>query len=302
VKTLLKWLGIGATGLFCLLLLCAAWVYAASNRQINRQYSPGVSWITVSRDSASVARGRHLVHAVAKCGDCHGEDLSGTAFFDDPAFARVHAPNITSGRGGKGSVYTDEDLIRVIQHGVKRDGRPVMIMPADAYTHLSDGDLAAIIAYLRSVPPVDKEWPAPRYGPVGRALMAFGKMPVFAAASIDHERRDVRPRPDPDTTAVYGRYLTLIGGCQSCHNPAMSGGEIAGGEPGSPPAANLTPTGIDQYTEADFFRVLREGKGLGGRVITDFMPWKNSGRMTDSEIHAIWLFLKTLPPKEMGQR
>jgi mono/diheme cytochrome c family protein len=302
VKTLLKWLGIGATVLICLLLLCAAWVYGASSRQINRRYSPGVSWIAIPRDSASVARGRHLVLAMTKCVDCHGADLSGTAFFDDPAFARVHAPNITTGRGGKGSVYTDQELMRVIQHGVKRDGRAVMIMPADAYTHLSDGDLASIAAYVRSVPPVDKEWPAPRYGPVGRALMAFGKLPVFAAAYIDHERRDVLPRPEPDTTVAYGRYLTLIGGCQVCHNPAMSGGERAGSEPGSPLASNLTPTGIGHYTEADFFRVLREGKGPGDRVITDFMPWKSSGRMTDAEIHAIWLFLQTLAPKEMGER
>ena len=82
----------------------------------------------------------------------------------------------------------------------------------------------------------------------------------------------------------------------------MSGGERAGSEPGSPLAANLTPTGIGHYTEADFVRVLREGKGPGDRVISDFMPWKSSGRMTDDEIHAIWLFLKTLEPKEMGQR
>ena len=137
---------------------------------------------------------------------------------------------------------------------------------------------------------------------VGRALIAAGKLPVFAAACIDHERRDVRPRPEPDTTADYGRYLTLIGGCQTGHNPAMSGGERAGSEPGSPLAANLTPAGIGSYTEADFVRVLREGKGLGGRVITDFMPWKSSGRMTDEGINASWLFLKTLEPKEMGER
>ena len=219
MKTLLKWLGIGVTSLVCAILIGAAWVYAASNRQINRRYHPGASWISIARDSETVERGRHLALAVVKCVECHGEDLSGTAFFDDPAFARVHAPNITAGRGGSGGVYTDADLIRVIQHGVKRDGRAVMIMPADAYTHLSDGDLAAIIAYVRSVPPVDKEWPAPRYGPVGRALIAAGKLPVFAAANIDHERRDVRPRPDPDTTADYGRYLTLIGGCQTCTIP-----------------------------------------------------------------------------------
>lgn len=302
MKTLLKWLGISVTVLVCLVMLCAAWGYAASNRQINKRYSPGVSWISMAPDSAAVARGRHLAQAITKCVDCHGEDLAGTAFLDDAAFARVAAPNLTTGRGGRGSLYTNEDLVRVIQHGVKRDGRAVMIMPADAYAHLSDADLGAIIAYVRSVPPVDKEWPAPRYGPVIRMLIALGKFPAFTAARIDHERRDVLPAPAPDTTAAYGRYLTHIGGCQSCHNPSLSGGPIAAGEPGSPPAANLTPTGIGHYAEADFIRVLREGKGPGGRVISQYMPWKNSGRMTDEEIHAIWLYLQTLPPKEMGVR
>lgn len=302
MKTLLKWLGIGLTVIVCLIVLGAAWAYASSNRTINKRYTPGVSWIAVPRDSETVAWGRHLVMAVTKCVDCHGEDLAGTMFIDDAAFARLAAPNLTTGRGGLGSVYTDEDLVRVIRHGVKRDGRAAMIMPSEAYTHLSDDDLAAIIAYVRSVPPVDKEWPAPVYGPVARGLMAAGKLPVFAAATLDHERRDVLPRPMPDATPEYGRYLAVIGGCQVCHNPAMSGGHGEGGPPGGLPASNLTPTGLSSYTEADFFRVLREGKGPGGRVISEQMPWKSSGRMTDAEIHAVWLFLKTLPPKEMGQR
>jgi len=302
VKTLLKWLGVGATLLLCAVLLCAAWVYAASNRQINRRYQPGVSWIAVPRDARAIERGRHLGQAITKCVDCHGEDLSGTALVEDPGFGSIAAPNITSGRGGLSAIYTDFDLARVIQHGVKQDGRGAVIMPAEAFTYLSDGDLAAIIAWVRDVRPVDKTWPAPRFGPVARALMAFGKLPVFAAATIDHERRDVVPRPEPDTTVAYGRYLTQIGGCQACHNPSLSGGERPGGEPGSPAPANLTPTGIGHYAEADFFRVLREGKGPGDRVISDYMPWKSSGRMTDAEIHAIWLYLKTLPPKELGQR
>lgn len=302
MKTLLKWLGIGVTALICLVLLGAAWIYAASNRQINKRYNPGVSWITIPRDSETVARGRHLAQAVTKCMDCHGEDLAGTMFIDEPAFVRLPAPNLTAGRGGIGGSYTDLQLVRAIRHGVKRDGRPAMIMPSEAYRFLSDEDLGAIIAFMRSVPPVDKEWDAPRYGPVARALLTASKLPVFAAATMDHERRDVWPQPTSDSTPEYGRYLALVGGCPVCHNPAMSGGLSAGAPPGSMPASNLTPTGLSSYTEADFFRVLREGQGPGGRVISEEMPWKSSGRMTDREIHAVWLFLKTLEPKEMGQQ
>jgi mono/diheme cytochrome c family protein len=301
VKRYLNSLGIGAISIVCAGLIGTIYVSVASNRQINRRYQPAVASITIPSDSATIARGRHLARAVLKCTDCHGEDLGGTALTTAAAFGQIAAPNITRGQGGKGSVYTDEDLIRLIRHGVKRDGRAAVIMPVEAYRFLSDDDLAAVIAHVRDVPPVDKEWPPVTYGVLARVLIAAGKLPVFAAATIDHRRSEVAPRTLPDTTVEYGRYLSRISGCQGCHNPAMSGGPIAGGAPASPPASNLTPTGIDVYTEEDFVRVLRQGTGLGGRVISDFMPWKTTARLTDGEIHAIWLYLITLPPKEMGQ-
>jgi mono/diheme cytochrome c family protein len=299
----LRWLGIGFAGLVGALLILASLVYALSNKHINKRYTVGATWVAVPRDPALVARGAHLAQAVTKCVVCHGEDLGGTMFIDAPAFARIAAPNLTAGRGGAGGRYTDQELARVIQHGVKRDRRGAVIMPAEAFTYLSDADLAAVIAYVRSVPPVDREWPAPKFGPVARTLLAFGKLPVFPAEQLDHERHNPMA-PPADTTPAYGRYLTQIGGCSNCHNPSYSGGKMAAGDPEAPAAVNLTPAGIGDWTEADFVRVLREGKRFGGGApINDrFMPWKSSGRMTDAEIHAVWLFLKTLPPKEFGVR
>jgi len=296
-----EWLGVVAISLVCAGVIGPLIVYLASNRQINRRYHPVVSRIAIPGDSAAVARGRHLIQAVARCVECHGEDLGGTALTNTPAFGEIAAPNITTGLGGKGLVYSDEELLRLIGHGVKRDGRAAVLMPVAAYRYLSDDDLAAIVAYLHNAPPVDKEWPANRIGPLARVLIAARRVSVFAATTIDHDRRDAQPRQVPDTTAAYGHYLTLIAGCQGCHNPAMSGGPITGGDPGSPPAANLTPTGIGHYVEDDFVRVLRNGTGIGGRVISDFMPWKSARRLTDVEIHAIWLYLIALPPKAMGQ-
>ena len=305
MKTLLKWLGIAVTALVCVLLLGASIVYAVSNKHINRRWHDvGATWITVPKDSATVARGRHLGQAIAKCVDCHGEDLGGTMFIDDPGFGRIIAPNITTGRGGHLTRYSDQQLTRLLQHGIKSDGRGAVIMPADGYTHLSDPDLVSIIAWLRSMPPVDREWPAPTWGPVFRALVTFGLLPVFPADKIDHAHRTSPTPIEAGPSPEYGRYLTVIGGCSFCHNPSYSGGKIVGADPKSPPAANLTPEGIGPWTEADFFHVLREGKDPHtGRAIDErYMPWKNAGRMTDEEIHAIWLFLKTLPSKEFGVR
>ena len=301
MKRLLKWLGIAAAALVALLIVAAGVVYAASSSKINKRYTVGAAWARPTADSALLERGRHLTQAIAKCGDCHGENLGGTAFINSAAFARIPAPNITGGRGGAAAVYSDEELARVIRHGVKRDGRAALIMPSESFVHLTEADLGAIIAYLRTVPPVDSQWPAPRVGPIGRMMIVSGQ-PVMAASYIDHERRDVVPPAEPDTTVAYGRYLAVVGSCPVCHNQAMSGG-ASGGPPGSPIPANITPTGIGNWTEADFLRLLREGKGIGGRDIdNEFMPWQNMGRMTDAEIHALWLYLRSLPPKEFGQQ
>ncbi len=298
---LLKWLGIAVAALLVVVIVCAVAIIIASNRRFNHRFDISAAAVPIPTDSASLARGRHLAEAVTKCEDCHRPNFGGGMFIDQAPFARLAAPNLTRGRGGLGAQLSDLDWVRVIRHGVLPNGRGAMIMPAEAYIFLSDADLGAVIAYVKSVAPVDAEWPQPRFGPIGRALLAFNKLPMFPAAYIDHSRRDA-PTPAPDTTVVYGRYLAHIGGCHACHNPALSGGANAGGPPGSPPPMNLTPIGLAGWTETMFIRVLREGKKPDGTAIdNNFMPWQSSGRMTDAEIHAVWRYLQSLPPKELGQ-
>ncbi len=150
------------------------------------------------------------------------------------------------------------------------------------------------------MPAVDRSWPTRAFGPIATVLIALDKLPIFPVAIVNHTREGM-VYPPADTTAAYGRYLADIGGCTSCHNAAMSGGG-PGGPPGSPPPSNLTPGGIPHYTEADFSRVLREGRTPDGRELdNDFMPWRSSGRMTDAEIHAVGLFLRSLPAKQLGE-
>ena len=303
MQTLLKWLGILLTAVVCIVLIGGALVVSSARRKFNHRYDVASSWVDVPHDTASIARGSHIAHAIAKCGDCHGENLGGRFMIDDPALGRVAAPNITSGRGGRLGAYTDQELARLIQHGIKRDGRSVFIMPAEAFIYMSEEDVGAVIAYLHSAPPVDSTWPPIHLGTLGTVLVGTGALSPFPASYIDHSRAGIPHMPARDTTVEYGHYLANIGGCTGCHNQALSGGKIPNGDPASPPASNLTPTGLSSYSEADFFRVLREGKAPGDRVIDGkHMPWRNSGRMTDAEIHAVWLFLKSVPPKELGQR
>lgn len=297
---ILKGLGIAVGAVLVCVLLFAGWAAFRTYRVSHRTWNVTVTPVPIPTDSAAIAHGEHLVKAVAKCGDCHGEDLAGGIFFADITFARLASPNLTRGQGGLGSVYTDLDWVRAIRHGLNPASRPLAMMPAEAYQFMNDADLGAVIAYVQRVPAVDRAWSARTFGPIATMLIALDQMPLFPAAIVNHTREGMT-FPPADTTTAYGHYLANIGGCTSCHNAAMSGGG-AGGPPGSPPAANLTPGGIPTWTEADFVRVLREGKRPDGRELDDnFMPWRASGRMTDAEIHAVWLWLRSLPAKGLGE-
>lgn len=276
-------------------------VNVKSNRRLGRRYDIPAEHLTIPNDSTSLARGEHLVN-ITRCRVCHGANLAGAMFLDDKRLARLAAPNLTSGQGGVARRLSDADWVRAIRHAVLPDGHAAAIMPAESYRYLSDADLGAMIAYLKTVPPKDASWPEPEWGSVGRALISADRLPFFPADSIDHARRDLTFPPE-DTTAEYGGYLAHIAGCASCHNPAFSGGHAAAGLQDSPTPANLTPTGLAGWTEDDFIRVLRYGIMPDTRELDNYyMPWRTTAHMTRAEMHAIWKFLQTLPPKEMGQR
>lgn len=298
-RTILKWAGRLVGALFVLVLIGAGVVYAASERKLRKTYDTSVDSVHVSRDSASIARGEHLVRNVIDCTICHGDDLGGGVYSTSPAMGTIAGPNLTRGKGGVGADYTDMDYVRAIRRGVRRDGRSLIVMPSEVFTHLSQEDLGAVLAFLDQAPPVDREVPKSGFGPVGRALLAAGKMNILVAGKTP---RLTPPAAVPrDTTAAYGKYLADISGCHGCHGFGLSGGRVAG-PPGLPPAANLTPAGIGDWTEADLVRALREGTRRDGTTLDEFMPWKVFRGMTDAEIHAIWLYLKSVPAKPFGNK
>jgi cytochrome c553 len=293
MKRWIKWLGYAAAGIAAVLVLSAAGVYGLSETRLRKQYTLASQTLAIPTDSLALARGEHLTHSIAGCVDCHGENLAGNTVIENAALGNVYAMNLTRGKGGVGTL-SDADYVRAIRHGVAPNGRPLKIMPSSDYTNLSDADLAAIIAYVKSVPAVDKELPSSSIGPLGRALFVAGKLPILHAERIDHDRvhlASVEAAP----TAAYGAYLAGFG-CKGCHGPALAGGKIIDGPPDWPPAANLTPAGpTKNYSEEDFRRVLREGKRPNGIAVSDVMPWRLTKRLSDDEIHAIYLYLRTLP-------
>lgn len=299
---LLRWLGIGLGGLVALLVISAIAVFIISEIRLNRTFTVPDERVVLPTDQASLVRGEHLVLAVAGCTDCHGANLGGRLFLDAGPVGKIYAPNLTRGRGGIGTAYSDADWVRSLRHGVSPSRRGLLIMPSDELNALSDEDLGAIIAYVKSAPAVDGEQPQSQIGPLGRLLYVVNQLPLLAAERIDVSKpRPAAPPVGP--TAAYGAYLAQGGGCVGCHGPTLSGGPIPGVPPDIPPAANLTKGGpLAGWTEADFIRALRTGKRPNGSDINPFMPWQATARMTDDEIKALWAYLQTVPAKPTGNR
>jgi len=294
MRRLLQALGLVAAGAAALILIAAAGVYGFSEVRYRKQYAVAERSIAVPTDSETIARGAHVAQTFGGCVECHGDNLAGKMVFDDPAIGRVYGANLTRGKGGVGAVLTDADIVRAVRHGVGRDQRALKVMPSTDYVHLTETDLAAIIAWVRTRPPVDTVQPAVQVGPVGRALFVAGKLPILHAERIDHAR-PATMSVSAGATAEYGKYIAAVG-CQGCHGLALAGGPIEGGAPDWPPSANLTPAGsLKRWTEAGFTSFLRTGRRPDGTPVSDVMPIRLTKGLTDEEVHALWLYLQTLP-------
>lgn len=299
MRRVMRWVGYVVGVVIVVLAGGVGYVYAASNAKADKLYEVASRPVPVGTDAAAIARGKHLAFAIAKCVDCHGEDLGGTVMIDDPTLGLLVAPNITT--GGKLASYTDAEVARAIRHGIKRDGRGTLIMPSEDYQYLADDDVGAIISYVKSVPALANDPGVTRLRPVGRALLVAGVLPFYAAEKVDHNRVPPATMP-PDTTVVYGAYLANGGGCTGCHGPGLSGGPIPGMPPEFPPAANLTPTGIGRYSDTQVESMLRTGKRPDGSEIKTIMPWKYTAMMTPTEMRATIKYLRSVPGKPFGQR
>jgi mono/diheme cytochrome c family protein len=299
LKRVLRWFRLTAIAVAGLVLLALAILYVLSERQFRRHYDVTAEALTIPTDAASLARGKHLVENVTNCRDCHGKDLGGHVLFDGGFLVgRVRGPNLTTGKGGAGARYSDADWVRALKHGLRQEGTPLIFMPSAAFAKLPASDMAAIIAYMKTVPPVDREMPGVAAGPLGR-LIVLQESNYLPARIIDHAKPLAAAAPvDP---VVRGEQLASIAGCRSCHSSDLVGGH--GPDPG---AANLTPVGIGAWTKEDFFRTLRTGRTPDDRALAESMP-RALGNMSDEELDAIWAYLKTVPPKgeksprQMGQ-
>jgi len=304
IRKILKWTGIVFGSLIGLLLLAFAVLYLIGSARWNRArwgYDVPVETLAIPTDQASVVRGEHIA-TIHMCRDCHTAALSGQ-LDAAPGLITSTFPNLTAGTGGVGATNTDEDWVRAIRHGVGHDGRGLALMPVRVFYYLSDEDLADLIAYLKSLPPVDHPMPATNLEPLGRVMLVLGQLPPEITRPdvtvIDQD--GPRPvAPQPGVTVAYGEYLARI--CTVCHGPALNGQTISEGGPTEYLALNLTPGGeVGYWSEKQFFATLRTGVAPSGHPLNDVMPWRYFGQMTDDELSAMWLYLQSLPALPQGE-
>ena len=289
---LLKWIGVAFGAIVAVLVVIGVVLYILGTLRLNQTYNVQVSSFAAPTDTGSIDRGQHLVESIGACQDCHGENLGGQVLDDDPIFGRLVASNLTSGQGGIGGRYTDADYVRAIRHGVRPNSKALILMPAQIYYHYSDTDLGAVIAYLKTLAPVNNELPISTMGPGGRIFTALGQVPAeFVPASVINHTAPRPSSPSPAVTAAYGEYLGHI--CADCHGPGLAG--AAQGDPDALPAPNLTRS-TQQWSESDFIRAIRSGVTPDGQEMDpEQMPWRRFGKMTDDELRSIWLYVRAQP-------
>jgi len=298
MKTWLKRIGIA---LLFLVALAAAALFAGDHlatRKMQRHVDIAVQPVAFADDAAAIERGRYLF-ASRGCVDCHGAKGNGHMFLDDGKGMRIAGPNISPGPDSVVKDYQPVDWVRAIRHGVNPQGRPLMIMPSEDYNRFTDADLAALVAYVRHLPPAEGGGPVLDLPLPVRAMYGFGLI-HDAAGRIDHAKAPQQPVPDA-VTVEHGAYVANM--CLGCHGAKLAGGKVPGGPPEWPAAANLTPgegSAMARYPDAaSFAKMFKTGERPDGQAIK-VMPFGSLREMNDVDVRALYLYLKGLAPQPHG--
>jgi mono/diheme cytochrome c family protein len=290
LKVFARWVGRIALGILLLLIAGGLFVYIRTNHRINKKYTFSEPDLIIPTDSGSIARGRHL-YQIRSCADCHGAKLQGGVFINDALLLRLTAPNLTKGKRGIGNDLLSEDWVRILRHGVDKNGQSLWIMPSHESTVLSKEDLASLIAYCQNAAPVDSEIEKLKeIGPIGRVLMMLDRVAILPAERINHATPMAVGTPTDEIAR--GKYLAAT--CQGCHMPDMKGGGPLA--PGHPSVPDISSTGAPgKWDAAQFIATLRHGRTPEGKLLrNEFMPWQNMKHLTDDELKAILSYLTSV--------
>ncbi len=278
--------------------------------------------IAVLATPERLERGGYLFNYLSDCNGCHSDrDYSrlgapvkpgrvGVGFVMPDELGlpgRVVAPNLTPDPETGLGKWTDGEIIRAIREGVDREGNALFpFMPYPHFRHMSDEDVEALVAYMRTLKPVRNPLPRTELALPVALMIKSAPQPVEGVVKA----------PVKSDKHAYGKYLVEIGGCMDCHTKQehgqpVAGMELAGGfefrmPQGVVVSANITPdveTGIGSWTEDGFvsrFRQYSEMAKAGGPPVTaetfTIMPWLATSQLTDEDLRAIYQYLRTVKP------
>jgi len=244
--------------------------------------------VKVTSTPELLARGKGIADGL--CGACHshtgtltgGYDLAVELQFPIGSFV---AANLTP--AGPLKHWSDGEIFRAIRNGIDADGRWLTMMSYIRAGRLSDDDIKAVIAYIRSVPAAGNPTPDPpdRMNMLGLVMLGAGMLPPAKPVITGHVSG-----PSKAPTSEYGEYILSYQDCRECH-----GEKLTGGVPGQ-----LAPLGPDlnlvkDWTLAGFTAAMRTGIDPNGRQISEQMPWRSVGKMDDDELEAIYQYLTHMP-------
>jgi cytochrome c553 len=275
MKRIMRWFRFLVLSVVLLLVLGSAIVYVLSERILRRAYTEPRVDIAVPEDSVSIREG-HRLALVHGCATCHGADVNGAVFVDDPLLARLIAPSLTAAVRS----YANADLVRIIRRGVRPDGSSVIGMPSEMFSGLTDADLGKILAYLSSAPPQPGLGPERRLGPVARIGFVAGKLrPAAELARRAGLLSESWPR-EADSRAP-GAYLARTS-CTVCHGLDLRGGDQA-------PDLRIAAG----YSFEGFTELMRQGKALGTRELPLMSQVARSRfrHFTDQELRHLYTYL-----------
>lgn len=258
---------------------------------------------SVAQAEPNIERGEYLVRGIAGCGNCHTPlgpegpvmemELAGRVVEDNPAFLAVGA-NLTP--AGRIADWSDAELARAIREGIRPDGTVIgPPMPFALYRGLADDDLMSIVAFLRTLPPVENDPGTSEY-----------RIPLPPAYGPPVETVTAPPQ---GVTVDYGAYLAgPVAHCMECHTPMGPQGPMLDtdlgrggfefhGPWGTSVAGNLTShaDGLAGYSDAELGAMITQGLMPDGSDMLPPMPYGYLAQMTADDLAAIVLYLRSLP-------
>ena len=278
MRKALRWLGYGLAAVLILALAFAAWVWFVSWRATSATYEARAERL-VRPTPAQLADAPRQARILG-CVSCHGQGLRGRMMFDAQPFATVWAPNLSE----LAPRVSDQQLAAAIRQGIGHDGRALFVMPSAQYSRLGDGEVAALIAFIRAQPPAGEATPESQLGPIGRFAVATGGLKPATAMIAEFRRREPF---DTGPAFAAGRRLAAAG-CADCHGP-----DLAGGQPTPDQAApDLAIAGA--YDLAQFRTLMRSGRPPGGRDLGLMaqVARDDFSHLTDEELAQLWAYLR----------